>query len=425
VRKRFWLALAILLIAVSQAASVYGAEPSKLFTYEHPLAYIGRDGNLWIADLELGHHRRLTSDGTPRAAAEEKGLDQVSNLLSFYSTPQWSLDGTNLSIGLSPVAPERDQFIYVFPSGELPISVPGIPPGMWSPDGKKLVYSQLTVGCLPLGPHFPSQTERHSIPIEEITLNDKEVHVIAAVDCQYTTFFEGSGFAGRYYARLLAKERYRDFIEWLGPNFDLAGTAVGYLFITAEYHNGSMQLISPEGKTLWTAFLYNIGLSPNKKLGCAFFKSESSDKDFPGIIDLTTGKQMPLGFSLPEDEVFLPTDDKTTLFYSDVERNESAQAYSKVSLWKLSLIDGKKTKLFSRIGYGIGVMVLTPDSSGMVFSFVTSTAFAGTRDIPAIAEGYAYTELLHLDFKSGKVRLLALGGQPTLSSKPFTIVQTK
>src|ERR1041385_933917 len=121
------LVIATTLILSLSASRI--AQASKAVTYQHPLAYIGWDGNVWVTDLNSGAGTAITKEG--RIFGPDDGPDYSSGdpKSHFYSAIEWSPTDSLFSVDAEDFASGGDS-VYVFRSSQQPVQLDNASQGM-------------------------------------------------------------------------------------------------------------------------------------------------------------------------------------------------------------------------------------------------------------------------------------------------------
>ncbi|MCC7449292.1 MAG: hypothetical protein IT324_17880 [Anaerolineae bacterium] len=401
--------VAILLVSI--VLSALPAHALQSITIQNPLAYIGHDGNVYVMDVRSGMSVAVTRDAT-KPNLQDEGDPEVYRR---YRNIRWSPAGSAFIVGVEADNGKgsRIKGLYLLASGQQPrlltgqaqvVDYPGGPRGAWSPDGKQVAYLVEPARDLTI-----------------LSIPDNTQQIVGTFPTNYCT---GEGSYPGVRRLLLAYERGDE--SFSQPHFSLDWTPLGFVSVNRGESRActGIALTSLKGQIIWqNDFLMNVTIAPDQSRALAI---EQHDADPSStrmvIVDLATGKLTPVPFVPVTRGAYAWAVNGQSLLYSSADcRGSYREDECKVSLWRVSLADQKATKLFTRLGYDVGVITPSPDNKGVAVSLITSTPIGATTTSPAVAAGTPHFEILYVDYRSSEVTRLALGGQPAFGTGPFVV----
>jgi hypothetical protein len=418
-------------VLVMTSLPFQAARASKAITYQHPLAYIGWDENVWVTDLNSGPGTPLTKDGrfeSPYSSYGNPSYSRDDPNSHLYKDIQWSPTDSIFGVYYHDLA-AGEYGEYLFASGHPPIhpdTIKGELQGVWSVDGKAFV--KLDVGsAISLNDHDDETCHTKSLPsVSKFSVSLQKTSIDSGatstlwIGQQCALALIGNGPAPTLAEYLLAREHNTEAYMFVEPAIKLMRTEASYLSNVGD----SFEMIGFDGKSLWGGNYLTLQTSPDGRFAFAITDGEP-DERYPVLIELSSGKEMKLPFSIPDDiYASALTKDNKTLVYSTVKKNADYNLWdtNTVSLWSIPITGGTPRQLFARTGRGVGRILPTPDDQGVVVSFITSRAVTRAKNIPFLPAGTGHAELLYVDLQSGAIKLLAIGGQPAFGKQPFTAI---
>jgi Tol biopolymer transport system component len=412
------------------AAPVVPTAAGQPILFQKPLAYVGADGNVTIATIGQDLGVPITGDAA-RQSLQAMPFYQVAHA---YGQFRWSPDGTKL---LFTDVSARNLYLAI--SGQKPVMIArGLAagyPGTWSPDGNEVAYAVET--NQPQGDGLVRQVQ--AIPVTATGAGQPRVA---------GSFVQGSGCGNIELDP--AEAAYRAEAGFEGNGLTLAWTAQGFVYSTLCQGVG-LALANSGGQVLWTvADVARAAVSPDRSRAVAA-RYDSGQRATTGLvlIDLTNGSVTPLQSEASPDQVAWSADGANIL-YSTVNPLPSVmgnpgtvgqqlfQAWPlegksyNVTLWRMPAAGGPSTRLFQQEGRGIGVISAATDTSGVVFSVISSMAhmfqainsgISGTQAAAAAPRAQVYLASWNGDIPA---RLLfsgnSYGGQPACDAATFTAV---
>jgi hypothetical protein len=398
------------------------AQDSAGVVIENPLAYVGADGNVYIADAATGESTALTTD-----AFYERRPD-TGDLYLQYQISSWSPDGQTLTLAqsLNTLAENRES-LYLVPSGGgewgiISVDYLSSPNTAWSPDGTQIalfgsigeVRGLLTVPVTGGDPTFISNVAA-SIgegpgPEPAAFLAAAENGYSPLSEAYYVKWLEQGIFFGTYYEG-----------SCFGPVIATAPVE----FLCSDWFAYPPFAISPDG----TRIVAQI-LDAPVPIELSFTPNESAfSPDFP-TLPLPEGAT-PLGWSADGTALYYSTISDTEIVSSDWRLDDGYPEFSESTLmiWQSALDGSPDLKTYETRGYGIGKMTISADPTlPIVVSIVTSdlpaaTAFnngAPAEDVELIR---SHVEILALQpgVENSEPLWVLQGGQPLYGTGPFVV----
>jgi len=233
-----------------------------------------------------------------------------------------------------------------------------------------------------------------------------------------------------------------------GSKLVLAWTDKGFVASPACSGIG-LTLTDQTGKVLWQVpNAARAAISPDHTRAVAIQLNPNGGPQAVGanalmLIDLNTGTTTQLQSEAGADQVAWSADGSTVL-YSTLSNPRTTQGSgtnpagtqlfgswpidtvtNTVALWRVPASGGQSTKLFERDGRAIGVIAPAPDNSGVVSSFITSSADminalnnGGTVDQARTAAPVVQLLYVSWDGSTPPV-VIAPGGQPAFGKGTF------
>lgn len=401
--------VAILIVLVALAAQPAHAQQS--ITIQNPLAYIGHDGNVYVMDVHSGMSVAVTRDATEPSLPHE-GDPEVYRR---YRNIRWSPTGSAFIVGVESDDGKGSHVkgLSFFTSEQQPqlltgqaqvVNYPGGPRGAWSPDGKRMAYLVEPAADLTI-----------------LSIFDNAQQVVGTLP---VSFCRGDGPYPGKHRLLLAYERGDEYFSQ--PRFSLDWTPLGFVSVDRGESRAcaGIALTTLEGQKIWqNDFLVNTTISPDQSRALAI-EQHDADPSLTSvvIVDLATGKLTPVPFVPVTRGAYAWAVDGQSLLYSTADcKGSYREDECKVSLWRVSLANQHVVKLFSRLGYNVGVIAPSPDNNGAAVSLITSTPVGATTTSPAVAAGIPHVEILYVDYHSSEVTRLALGSQPAFGKGAFVV----
>ncbi len=339
-----------------------------------PVAFVGRDGEVYIGDIAQNSQRAtaLTND----AGARISPVMPFRNENRSYGQFQWSPDGSGLLY-----TDRRAGGLYVVQTGQKPrLLVPVITrpfPGAWSPNGKEIAYPVTTAQSVP-------GTTKLIVQLQAVPSSGGQARVVES-------FAFGVGCGGGAIADP-ADLMYIAETAYGGNVPTLFWTELGFVHMTRCDGIG-LALTSPGGQVAWeNPTLKNAALSPDRKRIAAVQVDGQGRSVGLAVVDLATGNATALTVQAGVDQLAWMADG-TDILYSTVVRSRTVRgnpeskaglqimplwpvdgiAYS-VVLWRVPVAGGQSVQLFNQEGRGIGIIAPARDASAALVSFITSSA---------------------------------------------------
>jgi Tol biopolymer transport system component len=391
-------------------------------TFQKALTYVGPDGNVYISGIGQGAGMALTSDagGTQIQTPPFFKFDHV------YGQFRWSPDGTKLLY-----TDLSNGTLWLVISGQKPLRIAsGIPqyPGAWSPDGSEIAYAVETKQ--PQGTGFVRQVQ--AVPVTPTGIGGPRVagSFVEVVGCGGGTADPGqfmysveTGFGGNELT-----------MDWIQQ---------GFVYSTACSGVG-LALASSNGQVIW-----NIG-----DVGRAVISSDHSrivaiqgiDRNQNKLVtvDLSNGTVTPISSEANPDHAVWSADGQSIVYstqapqpatdatFPDVEKvfgiNNFAAVNNLASLWQIPVGGGQSVQLFQSLGYAIGLISPAPDKSVIAFSFINSAAqmVQQLNNRSPLNQAITFAPRprvysLVLNTNTPPV-LLSIGGKPSFSTASFVAV---
>jgi len=339
---------------------------AQAISYENPIAYIGRDGNVYLTDL------------TDTVAITDDAYRTETNSLS-YTRPTWSHDGQILayaSIQMTSPATSHYDF-YIMHSGEAPRLVQ-LPENISIADTK-----------------FAISPDAHYLVFMGSDDENGGVFIVNLQDATVTHIFDDvlSGVGGPSLddPAVGITRRIRDFDYTLGQR-SLIWSETGFLYLS----NG-LYLFSTDGTVLWESeYLTNFLISPDGSHAVSESFATAGWVD----IDLLTGETNPL--NLPEnalplgwigDQLYYRTQSNTISVQTDENFTDGVAlfgydwGYFSVTTSQNTILayspDADDTPIIDIQGYDIATISGVEDTT-MLVRYVTS-------NVPAVLSLYEGT----------------------------------
>ena len=371
--------------------------------YIAPIAYIGRDGNVYVTDPSGRAPTALTADG---------GNHQYGQL-------RWSPDGTKLAFTDFMV-----NTISVVRSGQAPAIVTGgilaeYPPG-WSADSTEVFY---------LVPTQQQSGNGQIVQVQAAPAAGGQPRVAGQI------LMSGGGCGGGGFDPALSA--YMRDVGYEGNRQTLAQTSQGYLF-TLNCTGVGLGLAAAQSTVWQRTNLSGAALSPDRRQLIALRRTSGDPAALGGVlerVDLATGKGTDIAtqpniaqiaWSVDSSQILYSTvtpgakliANPTTVNTSDLMLNgflQAAQTYT-VTLWRMPAAGGASTQVFSREGYAIGLIVPLADNATVLVSFIDSlngmvSAFKANKSVAEISAAAPHAELLTASFTGQSAVHFADGGQ--------------
>jgi hypothetical protein len=363
--KRALRLLLLAVVTVGVMAWYPAAAQGGTFRFENALAFVGSEGNVYLADLNTRRAIPLTGDST-RLSLPNAPFFQLTRQ---YGQFRWSPDGSRLLF-----VERTTGAVYVAASGQQPVQIAttssenGYPP-VWSPDGAEIAYAGAGAA--------QNTVQLQAVPLSTAGGAPQPHPVGSFVDSPCVTF-STSDPAQRLYWNEIASPT-------------LIWTANG--FIRHAACSGDLGLFNASGGAIWEVHnLSRVALSPDGTHLAAIQVNPATRQALLVIINLATGALNTVQ-TLPASDQIAWMPDGSQILYSSLEPFPAdagnAQRpvghslfpgawpllYSNyfVRLLSIPVTGGAPTELFGREGMGIGQIAVVPDGSGVAFSFVTSS----------------------------------------------------
>lgn len=366
-------ALITLMLTITLAAAAGQPTPARAdgsaATLRNPLAYVGSDGNVYLADLDGRRAIPLTDD----SARQRLPVAPFSETTRQYGQFRWTTDGRALLF-----VDRISGGVFVAASGQRPVQIAATNsargyPAAWSPDGREIAYvvassqaqdgATMQVQAVPAAggaPRFAGSFSEDTPCAPAITTDPAEMR-----------FWGETGING-----------VPALFVWLDTGFLRHSGCDGALILTA-----------PDGRVRWrVAGLRHVAIAPEGRRAAAIQVDAATGQEFIVVIDLRLGTLTPLQTRVGAQQIaWLP--DGQTLMYSTLEPFPADagnlrslvglqlfpgawplryQNYQ-VRLWALPVAGGVPAQRFVREGLGISAISPVPDGSGVAFTLVTSS----------------------------------------------------
>ncbi len=390
-----------------------GTQPT---IYPAPIAYVDRNGNIFVISLGASVTTPLTADGNGIYYNNAPNQHR-------YARPRWSPNGLNLAF-----VDEAVGALYLARSGQPSQKVaeqlaPEYAP-FWSADSSQLIYAINTAQAGPVGQVYQLQ----AYPVAGGTAG-----VVGQISVQ-----TGCGGGGADPALAL----YMEETAYGGSAVMLAQVTGGILYTTTCTGQG-LALATPNGQIVWKRDdLKGAALSPDHTKLVAIRQGSRTAADMLEMVDLGTGNGSALP-TLPGVNGVAWSADGATIYYStftllgkltptDPNNPLLIQVFpgwpsdlqnNTVTLNRVAAAGGSTTQIFSHEGYRIGNIVPTADG-GVIVSVVPSLAgmFAALNAGKSLTEVRAAAPVAHLYQVAADRSIQSLfdGGQPASSGGTFT-----
>ena len=403
------------------------APSSSSATFINPFAFISTSGNVLLAHIGDSTTAALTNSvATP---IPPLGLPPQQ-----FGRLQWSPDGSKL-------------VFFEFKTGNLYLARSGQPlitvatglqtyfPAVWSADGTKIAFA------------VPTKEQKDTGEVQQVQAVSVTSNGVSAP--QFAgTFTHQTGCGGGNPDP--AAQLYDAEAGFGGNKLVLAWTDKG--FVASPNCSGvGLVLTDSTGKVVWQVpDAARAVISPDHTRAVAIRHPQNSGNQPAGanalmLVDLSSGAITQLQSEAGADQVAWSADGSTVL-YSTLSNPRQTKGSGgnnalgtqlfgswpidtvtyAVTLWRISASGGQATRLFQRDGRGIGIIATAPDNSGVLSSFVTSSADMlnivnnnGTLD-KAVAAAPT-VQLLYVPWAGGAPpTAIAPGGQPAFGKGPFS-----
>lgn len=401
-------------VATVPAASAPGSSTGLV----NPFAFVDRNYNVNLGRIGSAATVPLTNSPS----------QQFGNLA-------WSPDGTALVF-----TEFKSGNLYLARSGQPLITIAnGLQtyfPATWSPDGTKIAFAVATRESQPTG-------EVQQIQSVSLTTGGVSAPQYAG------TFNHRTGCGGGNPDP--AGQLYNAEAGFAGNKTVLAWTDKG--FVASENCSGiGIALTDMTGKVLWEVpDAARAAISPDHTRAVAIHRDPNGPPQPVAVnalmlIDLNTGAVSQLQSEAGADQLAWSADGSTVLYSTlsnPVEIKGTGNnpvgtqvlgswpldtVTNTITLWRVPVAGGPSTKLFQQDGYAIGVIAPAPDNSGVLISFVWSSASMimainnnATAD-QARAAAPSVQVLYVLWDPSAAPAPVAQGGQPTFGKGTFAAV---
>lgn len=400
------------------------AQDSAGVVIENPLAYIGPDGNVYIADAATGESTALTAD------AFYESRPDMGDLYLQYQISSWSPDGQTLALAQSlNTLTENRESLYLVPSGSgewgiISVDYLSSPNTAWSPDGTQIalfgsIGETRGLFTVPAAGGDPTHISNVAASIGEAPGAEPAIFLAAAEngysplsEAYYVKWLERGIFFGTYYEG-----------SCFGPII-----ATPNEFLCSDWFAYPPFAISPDG----TRIVGQI-LDAPVSIELTFTPNESAlSPDFP-TLPLPEGA-IPLGWSADGTALYYSTTTDTEIVSSDWRIDDGYPEFSEstLTIWQSALDGSPDLKIYETRGYSIGKLTISTDPTlPIVVSIVTS-------DVPAAVAFNNGASAEEAELISSHVEILALqsgvenseplwvlqGGQPLYGTGTFEVVKS-
>lgn len=392
----------------------------------NPIAYVGADGNVIVADPITRSSIPLTSDAKGKPSSYYPYYEQ----LHIYGLLRWSPDGSKLAF-----VDSKERTLYIARSGQKPVIVASgltvaYPPA-WSADSNELAYAVPT-----------KQTSGTNGVINQIQAIPANQGGQARVAGQFSA---GVGCGGGGFDPAVAA--YFSDVGYEGNRVMLEQVANGYLYTSACTGIG-LGLAAANGQGSWVRNdLSAAALSPDRtRLIAVRHNLQNSAQPGGGLelVDLATGKGTDLSAQPNVSQVGWSADGQTILYSTVTSARQlnvtasnsvAAQVFSGVpfsapvntiTLWTMPANGGNSTQLLTREGFAIGNIWATQDGN-ILFSFVNSLAdmvhqLDAGKPITDVVAAAPTPQLYTVPLTGGTASLYNIGSQPAIATGQFAAV---
>jgi hypothetical protein len=416
---------------VTPGAVVPAGNQSK--SYSNPVAYIGRDNNVYVTQIGGQGSTPITIDAKGKAAP----YYPLFETLHFYSYLRWSPDGQNLAF----VELASPGLLYVAHSGQAAKVVargvePSFPP-FWLPGGQEIGFVVATgTGGDPGGVSALFQIQAISIAGGSPRVLGQFSHVAACGGGGFSPdeigYYYESGYMGN--ALILSNTKsggylYSPACTGVGLGFT-PGTAGGW-----QRPDLGRAVLSPDGTQL-IAVRYDLSnkTAPSTPVGLE-------------KVDIATGNSTPLATQPGVDQVAWA--DNNTILYSTLTAPKSltikvalnadqtaatglidptspVTSYT-VTLWKMPAAGGGSVQLLSTTGRGIGAISVTADGTSVLYSVIPSmeavvNAANSGQNAQTITQSLPFSTIGMVSINVQNAVSLLAGGRPTTAAGTFAAV---
>jgi len=384
----------LILVIVALPAAPSRADSFERQTYEYPIAYVGADNNIYVTGLNSTGAIQITNDADVYFQKTQR------EYRSRYKGPVWAPDGTKFAF-VNP-----DGILYSVKSGERPVRI--FPPtddevGLgwgftsWSPDSKEIAFfAGGSDGGDALGIWNPS-TGAYKNVLKFAYTGWAEVNGYTAADVVLEQEFDNQLATTRPYLQWTSAGILWGDKERSGPDARLTDLVTRDAQILRA--DIPFPVLSPDGKR---------ALAKNKVFDFPFGEFKSV-----GIPDKMNG----LAWT-PDGKAILYAPGREPRFDVDSSRavKEARAESRRAQLWLLPLEGGAPKLVFDQPGFDFARFATAESYPAVVFSYITIDPVYGAR--PEIVA-------LRTSDPKAPPEWIAVGGQPSVSSKPFEAVGTR
>jgi hypothetical protein len=336
-------------------------------TFSAPiLAFIGRDGNVYVTSLGSAQgYVPLTGDA--QGFVSEGGYTGARR---YYTHLRWSPDGSRLAF-----VEQASQTLFVVASGGQPVPIASglsaeFPPA-WSPDGSQIAYVM---------PGVPSADPgEHIYPVMAVAAAGGATGPIGQF--QFSVGCGGGGFSPSLinYYREAGYEGSQLIFKW---------TAAGFL-LTMRCDGIGLALTAPSGARLWSLpNVSRVQISPSGTTAVVLRRNMDFRRGSEVVrLDLNSGTEQVISGAPPADQVGW-SGDGLTIFLATRQLIQQAQVSGGAPLassffllngesYRLSLVampaaGGVPQQVYESEGYAIAAITPAVTTSLVAFSIIES-----------------------------------------------------
>lgn len=339
---------------------------SSPVTFSPPiLAFIGRDGNVYVTSLGSAQgYAPLTGD------AQGSLYDGYTSASKYYTHLRWSPDGSRLAF-----VEQGSQTLFVVVSGGQPVPIASglaaeFPPA-WSPDGTQIAYIAQGVPTAEPGEFVYS--------VISVAATGGAIGPIGQI--QFSVGCGGGGFSP-------ALSNYYREAGYNGSQLIFRWTESGFLH-TLRCDGVGLALTAASGARLWTSpNVTRVQIAPGGARAVALRQNLDFRRGSePVLIDLISGTEQVISGAPPADQLGW-SGDGNTIFFATRQLIQQAQinpaaplapSFStlngesyRVGLVALPVLGGVPQQVYESEGYAIAAITPAVTASLIAFSIIES-----------------------------------------------------